>query len=271
MIRSVRGPRRVRMPYVERLMETLSDRDWAVIESVVRLRLVSGLQLERLHFADLALRSRSVKRWQVLKRLTDARVLIPFERRVGTARQGSAKLSYALDSAGQQLARLRAYRSGGGRPRRPRAPGERFLGHALAVTELYVTLVELSRLRRFTFVDFEVELAWSDGLGGWLRPDALVKLSYSTTTDYWWYEADLATESPRTMRGKLANYLDFVERGQLGPDGIVPRVLVGVPTAQRRLVVQRIVHSLPSPAEVMFMVTLLPEAPIVLANELMSA
>jgi len=42
----MRRPARVRMPYVERLLTTLSARDWAILDTVHRLRLVSGPQLE---------------------------------------------------------------------------------------------------------------------------------------------------------------------------------------------------------------------------------
>ena len=268
----LRGPRRVRMPYVERLAEALSDRDWAIIQTVDRVRLISGFQLERLHFHDLGTRSRSVMRWRVLKRLTDARVLYPLERRVGTARRGSARLSYVLDSAGQRLVRLRANCSSEEmRPRRPRIPGERFVAHTLAVSELYVALVEQSRLGRFSVAGFEIEPGWHDGIGGWLRPDALVRLRGDAVTDYWWYEADLATESLPTVRAKLLAYLDFVERGQAGPDGVVPRVLIGVPTEGRRAAVQGLVNGLPPPAELMFVVALLPDAPTVMVSELLQA
>jgi hypothetical protein len=270
MNRAGQGPRRVRLPYLERLLETLSDRDWAIIESVDRLRLVSGSQLERLHFSDLGPRSRSVKRWQVLKRLADTRVLVPVERRLGTAHRGSAKLCYALDSGGMQLVRLRANLTGS-RVRRPRVPGDRFVAHTLALTELYVVLVEQGRRGRFTLACFEIEPAWPNGLGGWLRPDAFVKLQRGAITDYWWYEADLATESLPTVRAKLLSYLDFVNRGQPGPDSVVPRVLIGVPTEQRYGAVQGMVDALPSPAKAVFLVASLSDAPLVMVNELVSS
>src|ERR1700737_4867435 len=98
-------PQRVRKPYVEWLAGRLSSRDWAIIESLTLVRLVSGLQLERLHFSELKGRSRSVMRWKVLKRLVDARVLVSLDRRIGFSAHGSTGLCYALDSAGQSLAR----------------------------------------------------------------------------------------------------------------------------------------------------------------------
>jgi hypothetical protein len=266
-----RPPRRVRMPHVERLMDELSARDWAIIDSLHRVRLASGLQLERLHFHDLGVRSRPVMRWRVLKRLVDERVLIPLERRIGTSYGGSAKLWYTLDSAGQRLIRLRANAASvGARVRRPRLAGERFVAHTLAVTELYVALVEHTRLGQFTLGDFQAEPMawWPNGSGGWMKPDAFVKLRCGTVADYWWIEADLATESVPTVRAKLLTYLDFVGRGQLGPDGVVPRVLIAVPGTPRKMAIQAVVNSLPVPADLMFHVALLLDAPTVVVQEL---
>lgn len=264
------GPRRVRRAYVEEFADTLSDRDWAIIESVDRLRLISGLQLERLHFSELTGHSRSVMRWRILKRLADARVLLPVERRVRAAQRDSAKLCYALDSAGMQLARLRANLTGSP-VRRPRVPGDRFVEHTLTVTDLYVALIEQSRLEGFTLADFEVEPAWPDGLSNWLRPDAFIRLRRGPVSDYWWYEADLGTETLPTIEAKLRRYLDFVQRGQLGPDGIVPRVQLGVKTEQRHSGIQDLINALPSPAEVMFAVALLPNVPRAMIDELASS
>jgi hypothetical protein len=260
------------MPYVERLAARLSERDWAIIATVHRLRLVSGGQLERLHFSNLSLHSQSVVRGRVLKRLADAHVLMPLERRIGSAQRGSDKLRYGLDSAGQRLVHMRANADANGIVvRRPRMPGERFFAHALAVGDLYVSLVERSRVGQYALDDFQAEpAAWvRDGLGGWLKPDAFAKLRHSDVADYWWIEVDLATESLPTVRSKLLAYLDFVERGQLGPDGIVPRVLIGVPTRARLIAVQRLVNALPTPADYMFRVVELTNAAALMEHELM--
>lgn len=268
----MRRARPIRLPHVERLVNTLSDRDWAIIDDVERLRLVSGTQLERLHFPSFSTaHSRSVKRGQVLKRLVDARVLVPFERRIGAAQHGSDKLVYALDSAGLQLLRMRANAEGSERlVRRPRLPGERFVAHTLAVSELYAALVERSRVGRFALDSFQAEpAAWvRDGLGGWLKPDAFVELKLGAVSDYWWGEVDLSTESLPTLRRKLAAYLDFVERGQVGPDGVVPRVLIGVKDQARQMVVQRVVNELPTPADYMFRVAELVNMPVVMEQAL---
>lgn len=265
------GPVRVRMPYIEWLLQTLSGRDWAIIDTLDRVHLASSVQLERLHFSQLAGRSRTVKRGQVLKRLVDARVLAVLERRIGTAGGGSASHCYVLDVAGQHLTRLRAEAvSATTRVRRPRPPGERFVAHALWVTELHVGLVEISRSGRLVLDTFQAEgdAYWPNGLSGWVKPDAFVKVRRRDVADYWWYEADLTTESLPTIRSKLLAYLDFVQRGQLGPDSVQPRVMVGVLTEKRQMAVQALIAHLPGPAGALFLVVPMTEAAAVMAEEL---
>jgi hypothetical protein len=266
-------PERVRIPYVEQLAERLSPRDWSIISTIHRLRIISGLQLERLNFHELTGRSRSVKRAQVLKRLVDVGILVPLPRRVGTANRGSAQQRYVLDSAGQRLAHLRANReSREMRVRRPRPPGDRYIEHALALSELYVELIERSRRNDFTLVEFQVEgdAYWPNGLGGWLKMDAFVQLERGTMTHYyWWYEADMATEDlSTTIRDKLLTYLDFVQRGQLGPDDVVPRVLIGVPDRKRQDGMQGVLDELPKPADELFLVADMTEIAQLMIDEI---
>lgn len=272
MSRAARRPARVRMPYVEQLAQRLSPRDWSIISTIYRLRLISGPQLERLHFHELTGRSRSVKRSQILKRLADIGVIAQLDRLVGSANRGSAPQCYALDTAGQRLVQLRANReSPGTHVRRPRVPGDRFIAHTLAVSELYVSLVELSRLGGFTLAEFQAEAdAYRpDGVRGWIKPDAFVRMERGETADYWWYEADMATEDLlTTIRQKLLTYVHFVQRGQLGPDDVMPRVLIGAVTSKRRTAIQSVVDELPAPADVLFLVADMAVAAQIMADEI---
>jgi hypothetical protein len=111
-----------------------------------------------------------------------------------------------------------------------------FLAHSLDVTELAVRLVEESPGHAFRLTQFLAEPAsWApNGLGGWLKPDAYLVMSTQTFSEAVWLEVDRATEALPTIRRKLHSYLDFVARGQQGPDGVVPRVVFTVPDEQRR-------------------------------------
>lgn len=243
-------PVRVRLAHVEWVRERLGERDWEILATVGRLRLASSTQLERLHFADLLATHRSRTRRRVLARLADWRVLTTLERRIGGVRAGSAGLVFALDTAGQWLASLEAI-SGGDELslRRPAEPSGRLAAHTLGVAELYVRLREAERRGGLTLAAFGTEPAcwWPNGLGGWLKPDAHLAVAHQDVTDHWWLEQDQATQSLPTIRRKLTAYLDFVRRGLIGPGGVVPRVLISVPTEARRTAVQRLIEELPPP------------------------
>jgi hypothetical protein len=261
---TARGTHRTRVGDVVELAARLSDREWQILETVNRLKLTTGFQLECLHFADLAGKSRSVVRSRVLKRLVQACALVPMPHRVSSGARGSGRLVYALDTAGVRLLRLRgSLRDEAHRVRRPGVPGDKFTHHTLAVAEVFTALTEQVRATQLVSLDeFVAEPAawWPDGLGGWLKPDAYLVLSSIEVTDHWWVEVDLASEAPSTLRNRFTAYLDFVHRGQLGPGGIVPRILVTVPTDERGATMWRVLGKLPEPASRLFHVALHAEA-----------
>jgi len=219
---------------------------------VHRLRLITGTQLERLHFAALSPASRGRTRRRVLHRLVTWRVLTTLDRRVGGVRAGSDGLIYTLDTAGVWLTYHHA--ATGTAPRRPRQPGSAFTTHILAVTELYVRLIEHSRIQPFEVTEFDTEPAcWCpDSFGGHLKPDAYTLLSTPDYNDAWWIEADLGTESLPRLRKKLQSYLDFAHQGGIGPGGVLPRVLITTPTAKRCTAIKALITGLPTPADQLF-------------------
>jgi len=258
------GPGRVRAGHVERLRESLSGRDWAVMHDVARLRLATGKQLERLHFAELTGASRSVVRRRVLGRLVYERVLASLERRIGGVRSGSDGLVYYLDTAGQRLLTT------DGPARRMQPPGERHVRHVLAVAGLFVDLTERARGGGLRLDRFLAEPAswWPDGRGGHVKPDGYARVSGSDHFDSWWLETDLSTEHLTTLKRKLAVYVDFYMRGQLGPDRVMPLVLVTVPDAKRYSEIDRLIHQLPLQAQELFTVALHNDAAEAIMREL---
>jgi hypothetical protein len=242
--------------YVEELRSRLSERDWAIIESLARVRCLTGGHLERLHFAGLSARTRARTRRTVLARLARLRVVATLERRIGGVRGGSTGLIFVLDVAGQRLLDQRRAHAAGlpTRPRRPWTPGQLFVRHTLAVSEMYVALTEQARREGFKLVRFNAEPVcwWPNGLGGSLKPDAYLVLDAQTVTDYWWCEVDLATESLTTMKRKLTGYLEFAQRHGLGPDDVLPRVLVTLPHQARLTAIRQLVAHFPHPAASLF-------------------
>jgi hypothetical protein len=251
------GERRVTGAAVQRIAEGLSERDLAILADVGNVRVLTGRQVERLHFAELHGAHRDRTRRRVLERLAGLQLLTTLDRRIGGVRAGSAGLVYALGPAGQRLLALEADHGLGGRARRPGTPTERFMIHNLTVAELYVGLVEAGQAGALTLVSFEAEPAcwWRDSEGEWVKPDALVVVSAGEVEDSWAVEVDNATESLPTLRRKLKVYLDLAVNGERGPlGGLLPRVLVTVPDARRSTAVRELVRSLPDPAERLFAV-----------------
>jgi len=251
--------RRVTGAAVQRIAAGLSERDLAIVADVGRVRVLTGRQVERLHFAELEGVHRDRTRRRVLERLVSLQLLTALERRIGGVRAGSAGLVFALGPAGQRLLALEANHGEVGRARRPGTPTERFMIHNLAVAELYVGLVEAGRAGALTLVSFEAEPAcwWRDSEGEWIKPDALAIVSAGDVEDSWAIEVDQATESLPTLRRKLAAYLNLVANGERGPrGGPLPRVLITVPDGRRLRNVGELVRSLPGPAERLCAVTI---------------
>jgi Replication-relaxation len=242
------GGTRITGAAVERAAETLTDRDWQIVRELHRLRTATGRQLERLLFADLTGAHRDRSRRRVLSRLVTAGVLCTLDRRIGGVRAGSGGLVFVLDVLGQRLAELQQQRAEPTtRLRRPGTPTERFLAHSLAVSERYVELVEVSRERLdLTLLRFDTEPAcwWQDGQGDWVKPDAVLELASDAVTDAWTLEVDRATESLPTLRRQFVRYLELLERGEVGPTGVLPRVLVTVPDSRRLTAVRGLLEQL---------------------------
>jgi hypothetical protein len=243
----------------EQLCEALGERDQAVLRDLVRVHVLTGTQLTRLHFGNLSTVSRERTRRRVLARLADNGLVTTLERRVGGVRAGSAGLVYALGVAGQHVLPLLVDEQPVKRPRHPWTPSPLFLAHTLAVSELYVRLVEAARADTLALVTYQaVPASWvPDGLGDWLKPDAYAVVRAGEVEDSWWIEVDRATESLPTIKRKLRAYLDFVHRGQLGPDGVVPRVLITVPDDKPKRLsdIRDLLARLPEPADKLFHLT----------------
>jgi len=248
---------RVTASYVADMATRLSARDQAIVRDLARVRVLTGNQLERLHFYDLGLTNRDRARRRVLNRLIAWRVVTTLARRVGGVRAGSAGLVYSLDTAGQRVLLLLDSRDEL-TVRRPWTPGALFLAHTLAVAELYVRLREAERLGRLELSTFLAEPAsWQRTTTlGTLKPDAYALLAHGDIEDAWWIEVDQGTESPATVRRKLSLYVLAATAGVVGPHEILPRVLVTVPDTQRLEIVREIAAELGPAAERLILVTL---------------
>lgn len=258
---------RITERYVANLAHQLTPREFAVIESLDRVRLATSKQLERLHFTGESKPANARQARQTLMRLTERRVVVLLERRVGGVRAGSRGSVYALDVAGQRLASA-CGPAGGVRIRRPWTQGIAFLRHQAAVSELYVRLVEAARLGQLELLDFDTEpLCWRTftGLGGGrtiLKPDGFVRLGLSEFEDAYFVEVDRATHSVPSVARKLAMYRRYWQTGreQQRRAGVFPKVLMLVPSEARRTSLEKAAAVQPAESRALFQVACLDDA-----------
>jgi hypothetical protein len=164
-------------------------------------------------------------------------VLARLKRRVGGVRAGSAGYVYALDVVGQRI----IDRDQQTRSRRPWTPSAPFIDHALAVTELYVRLVEAGRRGEFELLAFDAEPAcWRSfsGPGGervTLKPDAYVRVGIGDFEELSFVEVDRATESNQAVAIKCDRYrLYWMTGGEQRRTKAFPRVVWLVPDGRRQ-------------------------------------
>jgi Replication-relaxation len=226
---------------VRALVERLSDRDKLIVLNLHHIKFLTGSQIERLVFHSHSPNSQGHIRRRVLGRLTRLGIVATLQRRIGGVRAGSNGLVYCLDRFGQRLAELLDTDTVLDRTRSPYTPGMAFLNHTLAVSEAYVSLVELSRHRPFHLRRFLTEPAcWrADGTGGWLRPDAFLLIENDSYEASWWLEIDQGTEHLGRIHTKLRAYERFVSGGNFDPGDLLPRVLFAAPDALRTAAIGR--------------------------------
>src|SRR5664279_1983966 len=192
------------------LRDRLSDRDQEILASLDAHRLMTTRQLQRLHFglghSGPASATRATTR--VLGRLLGLRLVDRLERRIGGVRRGSAGYVWQLGPAGERLQRL----GRSDKRRRYVEPGDRYLAHSLAVSELAVRLHEATAAGRLELSRLEAEPdCWRSFLGQhgqaeWLKPDLFAITASGDFEDHWFIEADLATEHPPVIVRKCRSY-----------------------------------------------------------------
>jgi hypothetical protein len=236
----------------------LSPRDRSLLVTLARVRLATSAQLRRLHFTDVTRRQANA----TLERLTDRGLVARLPRIMGGARAGSAGFVYGLTIAGRRLV------AGTDRRRyQPWGVGLPFLAHRLAITELYVQLLETNRSGGLDLTDFTSEPGcWRafDGPGGSrvvLKPDAHAVLAFGRFEDRWFIEVDRGTESGTALARKCDVYRQYWQSGvEQARHHIFPRVLWLVLDDHRRTTLIEVLGRQPEQAWPLFAVALFDEA-----------
>jgi hypothetical protein len=269
--KDLRSPKRLSPRQLALISHQLTERDWEVLRTVSRLRVMSGAQLQRLFWAEGSPQTSARLARRGLARLAHLDVLEPLARRVGGERGGSASTTFAVGRVGQYL--LGAGESSK-RVRRPHTPGARHLAHTLAVAQLYVDLVESQRWGLTELASFEPEPGcWRPYLAALgarlvLKPDAYLRLACGDYEFSWFIEADMATEAQTTIAGKARRYHDYYRSGtEQAERGVFPRVLWIVPDPAHAERIGDTLRELPPEAQRLFAITTAAEASAFLAGE----
>lgn len=242
---------------VRELDAQLTERDRAVLRSVLQLRFVSGDQLARMHFAECD--PRAARR--TLLRLTRLDVLERLPRVVGGIRAGSAGYVYRLGLVGQRIALERGWLPER-RRRRSRVPGTLFLNHALAVAELHTRLIEASRDGHLELLELSAEPACWRSYGGigaqasTLKPDSYVRLGNGDFEDSYFIEVDMGSEGSRALLRQLRVYVAYFDSGKEQAErGVFPKTLWIAPDERRVKAIEDCVRRLPRENRELFQAT----------------
>jgi hypothetical protein len=208
-----------------------------VIRFLSEVRLATGHQLARRLWAATSPtdpRARTARR--ALARLEGWRVFERLGRRLGGVRGGSTSIVYGLGPAGRRL-----LIASGFVPRRLGAPGERYLAHAIAVTELVVRLGEADRAGGLEVITVQTEPScWRGFLGAYgsrqtVKPDLFVRTGAGRLqADNWFVEVDLGSESAAAIARKADRYVAYWHEGtEQARHGVFPRVAFTTPDQRR--------------------------------------
>lgn len=248
---------RISARHLQTIASRLSDNDQAVLQFLAGVRLATGHQLaRRLWSAAAATDTRARAARRALKRLEESRVIERIQRRVGGVRGGSTSIVYGVGPAGRRL----LTRTGNAIPRLG-TPGDRYVTHTLAITELAVGLHEAGIRGELDLIALQTEPdCWRPYLGVMgarmmLKPDLFVRLGVGAFEDRWFVEIDLATESGTTIQGKAQRYLEHFRSGaEQRRHGVYPRVVWTVPDHRRAEQIRKALSALPASAGRLFVV-----------------
>lgn len=230
---------------VRELRRALSERDLAVVSQVAELRLMSGRQIEAVHFPHAAHATASAAGRQcrrVLARLVRDRLLLRLPRRVGGIRAGSHAFVYGLGPVGHRLLRDDGSRL------RVHEPGDPFVAHQLAVSQLVVDLTVTSRSSGLELVAVEGEpTCWRTlpALGRLLlRPDLFLALAVGELEYRWFVEVDRGSHHLPAVLRKARLYQSYYQSGvEQARHGVFPRVAWVTPDASRATRLQELLGS----------------------------
>lgn len=232
-------PDRISLKQLEELEPSLSDRDKNILISIQAYRYLTTSQIQRLHVVDAASPSAALRAAsRNLKKLKELHLIGTLARRIGGIYSGSGSSVWHLDAAGEHLLRLldnkaRLHKTNF-------EPSAYFLAHTLLVSECFVRLTEMSRKKGVHLSEAQNEpYCWrpynAAGKIVSLKSDLFAITLCDNYEDRWFFEIDLATESPIKVIEKCHRYLQYYRSGlEQEQYRVFPLVVWIVPDAARK-------------------------------------
>ncbi|OLT23175.1 hypothetical protein BJF78_07345 [Pseudonocardia sp. CNS-139] len=252
-------------------MARLGERDRVILQSLADFRLLTGRQLQQLHVDSSNPGTAARRTRAVMRRLSELRVVVRLDRRVGGIHAGSEGYVYSLSGLGYAVLALDGHETHRGRTIWETKPA--FQDHVLAIAELFVELHGLQRSGEVELLDFEPEpRAWRtfSGPAGQalpVKPDAFVAVAVGEYEQRAFVEVDLGTESLPTIRRKCRRYLDYWRSGsEQQRHGVFPRVWWLAATERRLRRLAEVVAEHRADEQPLFAVALAPHGPRLLAG-----
>jgi len=239
---------------VAALLNNLTPRDLAILDTAAAHRFVLARHVRALHFGGNATELAATRATaRTLKRLVDLEVLSRIDRHIGGVRAGSSGYVYAVGRRGRLIY---ARQTGQALPRLAATPSLTFLAHTLAVADLHARLAEVARSGAVRLIQFTPEPeCWRShlnqfGVATRLKPDAYAETATVTAEgegqyeDLWFIEVDRGTEASSTLAAKAKAYQSYYNTGQeQAAQGAFPLVAWIVPDEARAELVLRAIHS----------------------------
>lgn len=252
--------RRLTAGRLDRLSESLTARERAILGVLGTAHVLATAQVARLVFADEGQSTALRLARRHLQRLRKFGLVRRFADRARERQAGAPGHVHALTAAGLRLSG--GAHALGARQRKTWRPSYKFLTHRLAISELYVQLVEQQRAGGPTLREYKAEPdCWRSYIGPagqrlGLQPDALVRLGVGRTELSHFCEIDLDTENrPATIAGKCRAYRYYELSGEEQRRyGVFPGVLFVVPSEERARAISAVIRRQPPDAQELFAV-----------------
>ncbi|MEU9407527.1 replication-relaxation family protein [Streptomyces sp. NPDC048281] len=237
------------------LLESLSERDLAILESLRTHRALTTVLIRRLHFPiggepresgsgkiHATEMAAAVATIRVLTRLESHRLITRLHRRIGGVRAGSTGIVWQLGASGERLLRAR---HGDPARRRYSEPSPSFVAHTLAAADLAIRLYELGRGGTIELLQLEAEPeCWrtflsAHGARQWLKPDLFAITADGEFENHWFIEVDNATEHTPVIVRKALQYQRYANTGiHQQEHGLFPSVVWVVPDGKRQTAIR---------------------------------